>query len=340
MLHGVKHSSLYIYQCGLGLRSLSHHASAAFIASYSSSGWCNNEDAHLNRAIDTCMFNEQVALTEKISLSSITSVPCSQKGLSLKLDSFQFQQLMEKSSPADKARLYSVSAKHAASWLSVAPSIGLGFHLDPEEFHIAVKWWLGLDISYGSQCALCPVSSLDSLGHHATTCKRGGDAIFRHNNLRDILAGSFHTAHLSVQVEAGAGLSTDLSQSRPADILVQDWYRGKPAAFDFDISVDSPLNSNVLPAAGARAGAASEAAELRKHTANDAKCAELGWVSIPLVVESYGAWGKEAQQSFSKLASRLAVHGCVPKSMATFELYARLNISLVRANSRAMLSRS
>ena len=53
-----------------------------------------------------------------------------------------------------------------------------------------------------------------------------------------------------------------------------------------------------------------------------------------------GAWGKEAQQSFSKLASRFAVHGCVPKSMATFELYARLNISLMRANSRAMLSRS
>ena len=149
-------------------------------------------------------------------------------------------------------------------------------------------------------------------------------------NLRDILAESFHTARLSVQIEAGAGLSTDLSQSRPADILVQDWDRGKPAAFD------SPLNSNVLSAAGARAGAASEATELRKHTANDTKCAELGWVSIPLVVESYGAWGKEAQQSFSKLASRLAVHGCVPKSMATLELYARLNISLIRA----MLSRS
>ena len=45
-----------------------------------------------------------------------------------------------------------------------------------------------------------------------------------------ILAESSHTAHLSVhcvQVEAGAGLSTDLSQSRPADILVQDWDRGK-----------------------------------------------------------------------------------------------------------------
>ena len=33
-----------------------HHANAVFIASYSLPGCCNNEDAHLNRAID--MFNE------------------------------------------------------------------------------------------------------------------------------------------------------------------------------------------------------------------------------------------------------------------------------------------
>ena len=112
---------------------------------------------------------------------------------------------MEKSLPADKAHLYSVSAKHDASWLSVAPSIGLGFHLEPEEFHIAVKWWLGLDISYGSQCALCPGSSLDPLGHHANTCKRAADVIFHHNNLRDILAESFQTAHLSVQVKQVQG---------------------------------------------------------------------------------------------------------------------------------------
>ena len=141
---------------------------------------------------------------------------------------------------------------------------------------------------------------------------------------------SIHNAHLSIQVEAGAGLSTDLSQPILADNIILLSRTG----FEESqlISVISLLNSNVLSAAGARAGAASEAAELRKHTANDAKCAELGWVSIPLVVESYGAWGKEAQQCcFSR-------HGCVRKSMAAFELYARLNISLMRANSRAMLS--
>ena len=44
-----------------------------------------------------------------------------------------------------------------------------------------------------------------------------------HNRHRDILVKSFHRAHLSVQVEVGSGHSADLSQSRPADILVMDW---------------------------------------------------------------------------------------------------------------------
>ena len=47
---------------------------------------------------------------------------------------------------------------------------------------------------------LCPDSALDPFGHHAATCKRGGDAVLRHNKLRDILVESFH--HIHVQVEA------------------------------------------------------------------------------------------------------------------------------------------
>ena len=43
----------------------------------------------------------------------------------------------------------------------------------------------------------------------------------------------------------------------------------KPPAFE--ISVVSLLKSNILSAVGAIAGAASEAAEFRKHTANDTR---------------------------------------------------------------------
>ena len=166
---------------------------------------------------------------------------------------------------ADKARLLSVSARHAASWLSVIPSVGLGLHLDPDECRTAVKWWLGLETPYGSNCTLCPDSALDPLGHHAATCKRGGDAVLRHNKLRDILVESFHRAHIHVQVEAGSGLSHDHSHSRPADILVFDWDHGKPAALN--LTVVSPFNANILNEAGMTAGAAAQAAEARKHTA-------------------------------------------------------------------------
>ena len=71
------------------------------------------------------------------------------------------------SSVADKAHLLSVSSPHAASWLTVVPSEGLGLHLEPSVFQVAVKWWLGLDTSNGSLCALCPNNALDPLGHHA-----------------------------------------------------------------------------------------------------------------------------------------------------------------------------
>ena len=101
--------------------------------------------------------------------------PVTQKSLSSKLDDYLFKVLLDMSSIADKARLLSVSSPHAGSWLSVSPSEGLGLHLDPSQFQVAIKWWLGLDLSYGSYCPLCPEIALDQLGHHAVTCKRGGD---------------------------------------------------------------------------------------------------------------------------------------------------------------------
>ena len=125
-----------------------------------------------------------------------------------------------------------------------------------------------------------------------------------HNKLRDTLAETCRRAHLSVKVKAGSNLTKDHSHTRPADILVPNWSLGKPAAFD--LSVTSPLNSNVLLEAGLAAGQAARATEERKHKENDTKCKELGWVCVPMVVEAYGAWGTEAMESFSLPTSRLA----------------------------------
>ena len=145
---------------------------------------------------------------------------------------------------------------------------------------------LGLDTSFASVCPFCPGVALDSLSHQAVSCRHGGDTVIRHNKLHDIIADLCHKAHLSVRVEAGHGMCCDNNHSRPADVLVEGWERGQPAALDITVTSHSLLS-----------------AETRKHAANDPKCRELGWMCIPMAVETYGNWGREAQHMFSRLAT-------------------------------------
>ena len=320
---------------GLGFRSLSRHSPAAFISSLCSSGFGLQSSHHLSQAVE--IFNSLVSPADAISVESLLISPVSQKSLSAKLDDHVFNALLNSSSVADKARFLSVSSPHAASWLSVVPSENLGLHMDPPVFQVAIKWWLGLDTSEGSRCALCPGSALDHLGHHAITCKYGGDVVSRHNRIRNILVETCRRAHIGVKVEVGNNLTRDHSKTRPADILLPNWFLGRTAALD--VSITSPLNPVTLLEAGVSATAAAQATEARKHKANDPKCSELGWVCVPMVVETYGAWGKEATTIISSVASRLATSTCWPKSIILNEIYGRLNLNLVCANATAVLSR-
>ena len=321
---------------GLGLRSLSLHSCAAFISSLASLEMGNPDNIHLQQAI--LRFNARVSPQDSITMESVLNSPPQQKSLSQMLDSFAFHSLLSSASPVNKARMLSVSSPHASSWITAIPSTRLKMHLESAEFQMAIRWWLGLKTSDASPCPFCPDLILDPLGHHATSCRHGGDVVIRHNHLRDIVADFCRQAHLSVRVEAGYGLSSDHSNTRPADVLVQGWDRGSPAALD--ITVTSPLTPATLRDASSTAGAAAYAAECRKHTANDAKCQELGWACIPLAVETFGNWGMEAQGVFSRLASALGMHQGTSKSWALHTIYSRLNMSLVRSVARSILGRS
>ena len=155
-----------------------------------------------------------------------------------------------------------------------------------------------------------------------------------YNSLRDVFVQFCHRARLGGQLEVGHRYGAESLLSRLVDILV--WTIGKPAAFDS--TVVSPFNSTTLNEAGARSGSAAGKAEVRKHNANDAKCTELGWVCIPLAVETYGCWGVEAQSSISWLAACLALQLQCSKSKAIASIYQRLNLTLVCCNARALLS--
>ena len=127
--------------------------------------------------------------------------------------------------------------------------------------------------SQGSQCAICSGNALNPLGHHATTCKCGGDVVVRHNTLRDVLADTCHRAHLGIQVEAGNDLTANHNHTHPADLLLTNWTAGKTAAFD--ISVTSPLNTHTLMEAGVSAGSAAQAEStvpMMQNAKNSAGC--------------------------------------------------------------------
>ena len=54
-----------------------------------------------------------------------------------------------------------------------------------------------------------------------------------------------------------------------------------------------------------------------------AATARLG-VCVPLAVEKYGNWGREAHTTFTRLATRLAISLSLPKSRVTADLMADL----------------
>eukprot|EP00731_Ephydatia_muelleri_P028493 Em0020g137a len=236
-----------------------------------------------------------------------------------------------------------------SSWLTVLPISLHHFDLSAAEFRdsLTIRYHRSL-IKAPANCDGCgEVFSLT----HALDCRKGGLVIQRHNDIRDAIGMLLLFYHLPekrrreniVMLQNGSYRwsaarkaearkhNTNDRKCRELDVLISNWVLGKTAACD--ISVTSPLNSNIMSEVGVTAGAAAQATELRKHEANDVKCSELGWLCIPLVVESYGAWGKEAMESFSSLASRLAITSSRPKSAVLSELYGRLNLNLVRANT-------
>ncbi|KAL5460203.1 hypothetical protein EMCRGX_G033631 [Ephydatia muelleri] len=315
-------AQLSLKRGGLGLRSLSFHSSAAYIASFLSSGLSPSSGRYISSSLH--LYNSLVDPQDSITHESVGDSPLSQKVLSSKIEDQQFNNLFHNASVTDRARLLSISSPHASAWLSVTPSPRLNLHLEPAEFQVALKWWLGIPVVQGQSCPHCPSCVLDDFGHHSLTCKHGVDVVSRHNKLKDVFYDFCKRACLGPRLELGCGAGSD-SQSRPADVLVPNWDLGKPAAFD--LSVTSTLQSSALLEASVTAGSAALFAENRKHNNSDKKCDELGWACIPLVVETYGCWGAEAVAALSELAGHLSVRNNEPKSKTIFSLYSRLGLN-------------
>ena len=320
---------------GLGLRSTARHCTAAYITSHTSS-MPGILTVGLRSALELYALHLELAgpVDDLLVQDWLAKAPA-QRSLSIKFEKKDQSALLSHCSVVDSIRLLSVSSPRSAAWLQAIPSAGpIDQRLKPDEMQAALQHRLGLALTVPdekcNQCAQKPV--LDLLGHHQLTCSTGGFVTRRHNRLRDCLEILCRSAGMSAKREQGASFG---DMSRPADVLVDNWSLGKPAAFDFVVC--SPLvQDNIL---GAGAIDVVDRAATQKHTNNDAKCDALGWICVPLAVDSYGRWGSEAHTSFSKIASHLSVRSKTSLSAASNTIYSLLGINLARFNACSILAR-
>ena len=195
-----------------------------------------------------------------------------------------------------KALVLSSAISHAGDWLNV-PSSSLGFHLHDQEFHVCLKYWMGLPmVEEGSHCPIC-LHAVDQFGDHQVGCGGNGEWIQHHDSIRHALFSAAQTAALAPRKEVPSLIPGTLSH--PANIFLPIWQRGQPAALD--VTVISTLQQCIVEGAAVTLGYALAVREERKRVAHATPCHAVGVNFIPLVMESLGGWSEEAATTISRI---------------------------------------
>ena len=335
---------------GFGIRKAVEHAPGAYIASVSRAAfldsWDVSQAAGLKEAKqDFFRYSgkDKAWLDSQKPISGTVSQQC----LSHAVDTNSFDKLTQRlsGSPRDLARLRSVSAPGASSWLGAIPSTNLRQAFDPREYTVLTRLWLGMDLGYVSPSA-CPFcdGAMDSFGYHALTCKKGGCLGVRHNALRETFIRFCKAAGVSDVERESPGL-IEGSNDRPADVLlptdssslfVSNFLSSSPACLDFAVThSQQPLT---LHRAGMKTGAAAADYEARVKIPRYGKaCEENGLNFVPMVVETYGAWGPASKPVFSFISKAAAHARLANPDIALGYLQQSLSVTLQRYNALSIL---
>ena len=183
-------------------------------------------------------------------------------------------------------------------------------------------------------CPACSTPS-DHMGDHSLGCRKTSDRIARHNLLRDVLFEAAASADLGPTKEEKYLLPG--TAARPGDITIRRWMNGKDAAID--VTVTGPLCTSNVAEAAAKAGAALEIACKRKVRVTAAACLAEGIVFLPFALETLGGLHQGAVSQVKLLGSALARCKGMDEGEAIGQLFRRISLTLMKANSLMLSSR-
>ena len=285
-------STLPINISRLGVRQSQEQYRAAYVVSVLASDDLVQKITH-QRTSDSRVFKELYAGLEPFNLNSYT-----QKKIQEAVDTEKFSELLRnQSSNREKARLQSFCLPHSGAWLAAPPVPALGLPLSPSEFQISVKYRLGFAVYEDERkCPYCRSGTVDIFGDHAVICPGRGDAISRHDRIRDRFASACSAAKLSPVIEkrnliAGNG-------SRPGDISAFMKIRSASCSRrhrNFTIAIKHYKSCGT-------SGYAIEAAEERKYAQHENNCSEQGILFVSLAVESLGGLSVALKKALKRIA--------------------------------------
>ena len=184
----------------------------------------------------------------------------------------------------------------------------------------------------------CPEcrGSADPFGDHQVGCGGNGDRISRHNATRDVVFNAPQSAALAPSKEA-PNLVPDFSV-RPADIVLPNWNRGRPAAVY--VHFIFPLQQQTLAEAASTPGHALQVGVRRKLVSNLSACRSVGVEFVTFVIETLGGLSEDTISTFRTIGRAVGQRsGTSDPSRTSKQLFGRVAIAFWRGNASLWLHR-
>jgi len=304
---------------GLGVRRILDHAKGAFTASWHESQGITHE-----------------SWTNNFPESDCSSVYESQQRASSKIDACIMNKLKSAANPRDAQRLHRLDSPHANAWLSARPSSmdGKDTVLPPKIFRTAVARLLGQPVfSSSAPCPLCE-QIMDLYGDHSLCCKKSGDRITRHNNVRNLVFKLADTGLLAPELEKLGILGpTDKSRRRPGDVSIKSWSLHRGLAID--VAVICPLAASHLHSLEP----CESYAKTQKTDRYAPAFEKSDYDFVPVVFETSGAVNKEGETVLKQIIRFASKREGITHTVFAARAWARLSCCVQFSAAQQILNR-
>ena len=261
------------------------------------------------------------------------SFPASQHQLSRFVRAQRIQSIEDNMVLAQKVRYQSAGAPCAGNWIRSIPRTN-ALRMSPHEYRSACALRYGwIAFPEHTECIDCG-KVIDKLGAHALHCSSGGEAVKRHNQIRDLLADYLAKGQFIVEREK-PGLF--LEGRKPADIYVTSYH--DRIDYAFDVTVVSSFRYDLIKKAAHESLVAAQKGADVKYNKYKNDLHDSPFKLQPIAFEASGGFSIPAQMLIKKIADAVSSRYGMKRCVIAKKISDEISVILLRSAARMVLRR-